>query len=424
MNPKKLAAAATALTLIGGGSAVAADQQIDPYIEKGATYEVQIEGETVEIAKARPEVKLNRWGGEEVLTVKKSGAYGQAKRGWFSRQQRWDKGNESVIVEPLKKGEGIAQADTGGEEGFKIDILLDAKPNTNVFTLEMEGWEDLDFWYQPPLTQDQIDQGQTRPENVIGSYAVYHKTKRNHIEGQQNYYVGKLFHIYRPKVLDANSNWVWGELGYASGMLSVTVPQDFLDSATYPVRVDPTFGYTTAGASQVNIANVTSDTSNRWGIAASSTENGNISQIDAYLGASSGTQNVDVTAVVNLEKSGGASTHGETVRAPRSAIAFTTTPSWQTFTPTSSPAIVVDDYIINIAGDGNDLSAGTITLNHDTTGSRNEYFEQFFGASSYDTVMESPWTEAATAGATTLLSIYVTYTTSGGAVWPRVIIFE
>lgn len=250
MDRKKLAAAATALTLIGGGSAVAADQQIDPYTEKAATYEVQIEGETVEIAKDRPEVKLNRWGGEESLTVKKSGDYGEAKRGWFSRQQKWQKGIESVIVEPLKnEGENIANADTQGEEGFKIDILLDEKPDTNVFTLELEGWEDLNFFYQPELTPEDIAAGDTRPDNVVGSYAVFHKSKRNHFEGSTNYGTGKLYHIYRPKVLDSEGNDVWGQLGYESGILSVTVPQEFLDNAVYPVRVDPTFGYTTAGAS-------------------------------------------------------------------------------------------------------------------------------------------------------------------------------
>lgn len=286
MRPKKtIAGALTALALAGGGSAVTLDNQIDPYTEKASSYEVLIEGETVEISKDRPEIKLNRWGGEEGLTVKKTGNYGEAKRGWFSRQQKWQNGNEGVIVEPLKRVEGknVAEAETQGEEGFKIDILLDEKPDTNVFTLELEGWEDLDFFYQAELTPEEIAEGASRPENVVGSYAVYHKTKANHVLGKTNYMTGKLYHIYRPKVLDSEGNWVWGQLeiiklnakegipqelleslpyplsfneNYEAMLLVVRPPQDFLDTASYPVRVDPTFGYTSAGGSGLGYGSV------------------------------------------------------------------------------------------------------------------------------------------------------------------------
>lgn len=283
MNRKKAAGIVSAIALVGGGSAVAVDQQIDPYIEKAGHFEVQIEGETVRIAKDRPEAVLTRWGGEEALTVKKVGTYSQAKRGWFSRQQRYD-GAQSVIMEPIKpvEGKNVANADTSGEEGFKVDILLNEKPNTNVFTLELEGWEDLDFFYQPELTPEEIEEGAERPENVVGSYAVYHKTKANHEIGKTNYQTGKLYHIYRPKVLDSEGNWVWGQLGYENGVLSVTVPQEFLDGAVYPVRVDPTFGYTTVGASAgssneiVCVSNASHSTA---------PENGTITALNFYVSA-------------------------------------------------------------------------------------------------------------------------------------------
>ena len=73
-----------------------------------------------------------------------------------------DKRDEEVITEVVDCGDG----------GFKIDILLNEKPNTNRFCYQIEGYEDYDFFYQPALTQEEIDDGAERPENIIGSYAV------------------------------------------------------------------------------------------------------------------------------------------------------------------------------------------------------------------------------------------------------------
>jgi len=112
----------------------------------------------------------------------------------------------------------------------------------------------LEFYYQPELTKQEIDEGAFRPDNVVGSYAVYHSTKRNHIIGQTNYKTGKAFHIYRPKIIDSNGWEVWGELNIDkdAGILSVTIPQDFIDNAKYPIKhaAGLTFGYLTIGSSQ------------------------------------------------------------------------------------------------------------------------------------------------------------------------------
>lgn len=48
---------------------------------------------------------------------------------------------------------------------------------------------------------------------------------------------------------DANGITTWADLSYSNGVLSVTVPQHFLDTAVYPVKIDPTIGNTTQGAS-------------------------------------------------------------------------------------------------------------------------------------------------------------------------------
>ena len=143
-------------------------------------------------------------------------------------------------------------ADAGGDgrqvPGFEIEVLLPSKPASNVLEFDIET-EGLRFFYQPALTQEEIDRGAVRPDHVVGSYAVYHATKRNN-----RYKAGKAFHIYRPRATDRGGKWTWCELHLdeQAGTLSVTVPQAFLDSAVYPVLVDPTLGVTSAGSSAQN----------------------------------------------------------------------------------------------------------------------------------------------------------------------------
>jgi len=155
-----------------------------------------------------------------------------------------DKRTEQVIVETVDFGEG----------GFKIDVLLSEKPDTNRFCYQIEGAENYDFFYQPPLTAEEIAEGASRPPEIEGSYAVYHKTLKNHEIGKENYATGKVMHIPRPQVWEIGNEEKtkqWADLSYTDGQLCVTTPQDFIDNADYKngVRIDPTFGYMTIGAS-------------------------------------------------------------------------------------------------------------------------------------------------------------------------------
>lgn len=140
------------------------------------------------------------------------------------------------------------------DNAFEIDIHLASKPSSNIFTYDVIS-NNLDFFYQPALTAKEISDGCIRPENVVGSYAVYHKTGRNNRKynngDEVNYMVGKLCHIYRPEAIDANNNKVWCDLDIdeENGTLAITVPQSFLDTAVYPVVIDPNFGYETQGTS-------------------------------------------------------------------------------------------------------------------------------------------------------------------------------
>lgn len=167
-----------------------------------------------------------------------------------------------------------------GEGGYKYIWYLNEKPLTNKIEFEIES-SGLDFFYQPPLTEEfqngyseefqkEIVVTETqvkdlegnilveRPENVVGSYAVYHSTKggMNDIYGK-DYKVGKAFQVPEPRIYDANGNFTRPEkfiINPTTGKYSITIPQEFLDTAVYPIKSNDTFGYTTNGASLTTIA--------------------------------------------------------------------------------------------------------------------------------------------------------------------------
>ena len=235
-----------------GGSVVGGvtytDNQINTYTDKIDRMELSLiqnipeSGESkIELLKARPEMRLKKWNGEVDLGVSYSKVKGQGNRPLLSNKMEWKNAKEEVHAYPIDN------------DNFEFEVVLKEKPDTNVFDFTIDGYENLDFFYQPALTQTEIDEGAIRPDNVIGSYAVYHKTKANHRVGSTNYETGKAFHIYRPQAIDANGVKTWAELDYINGILSVKVPQIFLDNAIYPVKVDPTLGYATQGASSASI---------------------------------------------------------------------------------------------------------------------------------------------------------------------------
>ena len=223
----------------------------------------------VKQAEFYPALKLARWGdneevGEVNFSVRlKDTEYEKAKVSTLTDKIIWDKGNTKIEFYDYPEGEG----------GYKMVWFLKEKPLTNKveFTIQSKS---LDFFYQPFLTQEyqngyseefqkEIVVSETqvkdlegnvlveRPENVVGSYAVYHQTKggMNDINGKE-YKTGKAFHIYRPHIIDASGAETWGILHIENGIYSVEIPQNFLDKAVYPIKSNDTFGYTTKGGTE------------------------------------------------------------------------------------------------------------------------------------------------------------------------------
>ena len=179
-----------------------------------------------------PQAKIIRWDNETNFSIRRdNGARSFVERdGKIVAESR----DENVVIYELEPDE---QNEDGGLE---IEIELPRQPKTSVFefTLQTKG---LNFYYQPELTKEEIADGASQPENVIGSYAVYHATKRDNRVGGKHYKTGKAFHIYRPKAIDADGAETYCDIHIQvqgeSGTMTKTVPQEFLNKAKYPVII-------------------------------------------------------------------------------------------------------------------------------------------------------------------------------------------
>jgi hypothetical protein len=129
---------------------------------------------------------------------------------------------------------------------LKWDTLYDSIPSKLKIEYKMEYTDGIVFEHQPPLTLEEIARGTIRPENIVNSYAIYCNKKNN------KYTTGKLGHIYRPFVIDADNNKEWCNIEIKNKKITIDLPEDFMNNAIYPVRLDPTFGYDTLGASVDN----------------------------------------------------------------------------------------------------------------------------------------------------------------------------
>jgi hypothetical protein len=288
------------------------------------------------------------------------------------------------------------------EGASEFEVILNEKPKSNVVEFTVVD-KDVDYFYQPALTPEEIEQGSQRPDNVVGSYAVYAKTPKTNWTGGKEYKVGKIGHIFRPKIIDSAGTEVWGDLHIENGILSVTIPQDFLDKAIYPVRhaAGLTFGYTNVGASSGN------STGNTYIMAAIGT-----SGADAGTASSISVAMWDTAAADHL-KSALYTYSGTTAtlvaNSSTGAIAIT-----RTTKPTSDPATWTTGNITATIGASTVYYISCMyrvggTTSYKAYDSTNHGF--FFGGKAYASFPYSSFTASDT---TYAISAYATYTASGG----------
>jgi len=316
------------------------------------------------------------------------------------------------------------------EGGYEFEVILKEKPSTNKlkFTIKTKG---LKFYYQPPLNEEKHEpevvkctatdcydkDGNViihRPENVVGSYAVYHESKSGDYSKMKgkNYRAGKAFHIYRPKITDANGNWTWGKLNIdeKKGILTIEIDQNFLNKAVYPVKVDPTFGYDTLGSSGTAI--LYGGTGYRRGGNYDCPAAGTLDKITVDISTWAGQSGtIDVTAFVNDEDSEGSNSHGEVAKKEITSLSITDQHTWYDFT-TNNESLSQDTYILNAIGGPDSLDDAF--LGYDDGSTKHWYSE----SGSYTTLRdENPWT-VTDSDLDFNVSIYCTYTAGGGAAPP------
>lgn len=174
-----------------------------------------------------------------------------------AKERLLDRRGKQIIVENPHRNTALGAAEGEQQEGVKIDILLNEKPATTTFCYQITGWESYDFFYQPPLSEEEVAQGAYRPEEIVGSYAVYHKTLHDFEEGETNYETGKVMHIPYPYIWSVNATSTTKhraqDFSIKDGSMCVTVAQSDLDTMEYPIRIDPTFGYTSVGGTNTSL---------------------------------------------------------------------------------------------------------------------------------------------------------------------------
>lgn len=357
-----------------------------------------------------PQIKIKRWDNEINLSVRliddEPDAPAVKTEGNIIK---WAKRNLEAHFY------GKPQDEQNEDGAHEFEVLLKTKPKSNVlrFSIQTKG---LECFYQPALTQEEIDRGAERPENVVGSYAVYYKDCPANYVGGKEYKTGKAFHIYRPQIIDAKGNKVWGELAIDehAGILTVTIPQDFLDSALYPILVDPTFGYTTLGSGREVIGGASGKNSFRLGRTVALGVSGTLNFLSAGLKIrTAGSETTDVFVAINIENSAGSNSHGQVAyKETLNVLRNSTTPTWESFTM-SSEALSPNNYILNVCANGAKLSSSDFAVAMDTGSSGNV---RNTSGSTWASQKTNPWNAALSINLplTDVFSIYATYTASGG----------
>ena len=304
-----------------------------------------------------------------------------------------------------------------GDE-YKYVWYLKKKPASNVIEFQIDT-EGLDFFYQPPLTEEYkngyskefkkeivVTETQVkdldgnilveRPENVVGSYAVYHSTKggMNDKDGKE-YKTGKAFQIYRPHIIDANGNETWGILKIENGIYSVEIPQEFLDTCNFPIFSNDTFGYTTIGGSWGSWS------TDRWisYVASSPSDASGGTDITAYVWGFS--SDCAFKGVMVLAGSSTIITNG----VGNAIVNGTASAAWQTSTFGVSPTLSANtSYWIGIVVQSTNADQ---YVAYDSGGSSTLKYE-------LDNSYSSPTDPSGVTTGDDQYSIYATYTPSGG----------
>jgi len=307
--------------------------------------------------------------------------------------------------------------------GVEFEVEFASKPTTNTVefstqTKEFEFFKQLPLIEQFPIgsehfghivaegtaTELKDSEGNVfsrRPENMVGGYVAYHATKNGYVLGQKNYATGQAFVLPRPFITDADGKRIWCDQEITEGFLTVTIPQDFLDTAIYPIILDPDVGYTTAGSSSTTFEGVIAVTGGTTGVTA-----GTGDSISAYIKEDDGAGNHSITGNLYLD---GASDTLVANGATATLTDVSLTASWRSMAFTVDPTIAASTaYLAAIFPN---IAVGQISI--------------FYNAASPNSLTKSGETyptfpdPLGGSDAGVRASIYFTYTEGGAAATPN-----
>ncbi len=319
---------------------------------------------------------------------------------------RWQNSSSTkeVNVYPLDPKYGMELG------GFEMEVVLSEKPQSNSFNFVLANDESYKFVHQSPLTDEEIKIGKFIPENIIGSYEVFSGNK-------------KFLQIFRPKAHDAMGKEVWGEMVYRQGNLEVIIPKDFLDTAVYPVVVDPTFGNTNYSSSawyfsRRNLSNQVlylSDT--QIGTAFTATSSGPLTSVTALLRFQNVLGNVSLGVQVYEKGAFGTSSHrlvGSSVRhdvngeSPYGEMLYS---DWYTFYFATGTIEAGKQYILSIKGNAEkmqcnpvDPSTCGVMVSYENLGGSGIYMDTSTFSATFD-----PWNKQVDTYFTSKFSMYASY---------------
>jgi hypothetical protein len=375
-------------------------------IKDDARDRIQAEVGDASSGQFRPHVKLKRWDGEVWLSVEFPSVLSGATRTVDQATETitWTRGD--YVLKWYPHPDLVAHPDGA----LEFEIILGKKPPTNKLTLNFDA-SGLQAFYQPPLTEEgPWPEGATvtettvtdaegrviahRPPEIVGSYAVYFRNPPRNVVGGKLYGTGKAFHIERPFLRDAAGHTSWASMaidGQAKTLI-ITADQAYLDSAVYPVAIDPTIGYTTIlGSESYNTAN------NIIADILTNTDAQTVDSITLYTKTNAGS---NFKGLIVLASNLNASLVGV-----GGAVLADATYAWKTSTFSTPPSLAAaTSYWFGVV-----IEKSNLYYKYDTTAAANEF--AIDSTNSYAT----PAPPGTASYFTRRISIYATYTEGGGS---------
>jgi hypothetical protein len=302
------------------------------------------------------------------------------------------------------------------EGGMDFILTLKKKPG-NVYQLPFTYNHTLvTAYFQPPLTQEQIDAGDQQPDYVTNSIAFYHATQSGNYIGGKNYATGKVGHLYRLRATDSSATpkTTWCDWSLAGDIITLTVPPTFLNTATYPVIIAPvgdTFGFLTAGGStRILMTQDGTPTTYLQGSLFTAGSAGDVTEMSAWLrcdSANVGNHNAKVGIYLHSDLS-------KVVGGNSATVALTGTSAKKDFAISAS--ITATDYVLSVRGQelvGGDWSFTSIYVAYDAGAANQGHTSSLAYASAWPSTWSSP------THSTNKISVYATYTPAAGG-WTNI----